>query len=724
MRTIKSFNDGWCYAPQKLDIDAPNELFEPVTIPHTNRLFPYHHVDSQDFQFISTYRKTFDLPEALDGRQAFLDFEGAMVVSTVYLNGQEIGTHKGGYTPFSFDITEFLQPGQNTLTIHLDSTERSDVPPFGGRVDYLTFGGIYRDVHLRLVHPCHIQNIFAQPQDVLTAPKLHCDIQLSQPQADLTITGTLTDQQGAVIASMSQSADSANPRLIFSAPLAVERWTLDSPTLYTLTLTLQAGETLIDTASTRLGFRTAEFSKDGSFYLNGELLKLMGLNRHQTYPYIGAAAPVRLQRQDADILKFEIGCNIVRTSHYPQSPHFLDRCDEIGLLVFEEIPGWQHIGDEAWQALVLRDVRAMIERDRNHPSIILWGVRINESPDHDTLYRQTNALAHQLDATRQTGGVRNFLGSSFHEDVYTYNDFSDGVRNPTNQPHLITEFCGHMFPTKTWDGEERRIDHALLHARKQNLQMGRSDVAGAIGWCAFDYNTHHEFGSGDRICHHGVMDMFRLPKWAAYVYQSQISPSQRIVLEPATHWTMGDRSAGGNHPLTVFSNCEEIEVYSGETCIGRFQPDVDEYPHLKHPPFTVRWAGAENPWRLPFGDLRLVGYIGQQAVVERCIASDHIPHALQLQADACDLLADGIDMTRLTFRIVDRYGNVLPYVPSVVHFEVQGDAALIGDNPFPLIAGQAALYVKSGRTAGAVTITATTAQLAPVAVTITLRLPT
>src|SRR5690606_12780936 len=232
-------------------------------------------------------------------------------------------------------------------------------------------------------------------------------------------------------------------------------WTLEEPALHTLSVRIvsDGSDAPVDEVSVRYGFREARFDKDGNFYLNGKPLKLFGLNRHQTYPYIGAAAPARLQRRDADILKHELGCNIVRTSHYPQSRHFLDRCDEIGLLVFEEIPGWQHIGDDEWKALSIRDVQAMIERDRNHPSIIIWGVRINESWDDHDFYTTTNALARQLDPTRPTGGVRFFLGSEFLEDVYTFNDFSNGILEPMHTPHLVTEFNGHMFPTKSFDNE-------------------------------------------------------------------------------------------------------------------------------------------------------------------------------------------------------------------------------------------------------------------------------
>jgi beta-galactosidase len=162
---------------------------------------------------------------------------------------------------------------------------------------------------------------------------------------------------------------------------------------------------VIDQYETRIGFRDARFTPDG-FFLNGKHLKLRGLNRHQTFPFVGQAMPARVQRRDAWILRKEIKCNIVRTSHYPQSPHFLDACDEYGLLVLEEIPGWQHIGDAGWKDLSVDNVERMVRRDWNHPSIILWGVRVNESQDDHDFYTRTNKLAHDLDDSRPTGGIR------------------------------------------------------------------------------------------------------------------------------------------------------------------------------------------------------------------------------------------------------------------------------------------------------------------------------
>jgi len=719
MRKRTLFNDDWFFAAEKLSLDASEESFEAITLPHSNKVFPHHNFDNCEYQFISTYRKQFNFSQDTEKALVFLDFEGVMLACTVYLNDQLIGEHLGGYISFSLEITSALKEGENILTVYVDGSERKDIPPYGHLVDYLTFSGIYRDIYLRIVNPTHIENIFVQTSQVLEKPLLDCEVHLSRETPKLTFEATLLDQSGVQIAATQTSADKLTSNLKFEFLPPIDLWSPDNPTLYTIQVSLLDNGKIIDLLETRFGFRTAEFRSDGGFYLNGERLQLFGLNRHQTYPYIGAAAPSRLQRQDADIIKYELACNIVRTSHYPQSPHFLDRCDEIGLLVFEEITGWQHIGNENWQQICLDELEAMIKRDRNHPAIVLWGVRINESGDDDAFYAKTNALAHQLDSTRQTGGVRCFLGSSFLEDVYTYNDFSNTVVEPTEKPYLITEFSGHMFPTKTWDHEERLIDHALLHAKIHNLQMSNPKIAGAIGWCAFDYATHIEFGSGDRICYHGVMDIFRISKWAAYFYKSQQHPSKQVVLQAATHWTMGDRSGGGNNPLTVFSNCDEIEVIVGELAVGKYYPNHEIYPHLAYPPFTIHGLDKYSAWgQSEFYDLHLVGYIQGNFVAEQWIASNQLPTNLELTTDTDELYADDADMTRLIFCITDKFGNPLPYAIKVVNFELEGPADLIGENPFPLVGGQAALFIKARHQTGTVTVKANAPGLPDAAVSL------
>jgi len=719
-KTIK-FNQDWQYAANRLPPDASDNAFADITLPHTNKLFSYHNIDNQDYQIISTYRKKFTLEQVPKDAHIRLVFDGVMLACEVYLNEEKIGGHLGGFSQFFIDLTGKIEPGENTLTVYVDSRERTDIPPYGHLVDYLTFGGIYRDVDLQILPPVHIEDIFAKPANVLDKPELTCDIRLNAASKNLQIEAALFDPDGEQIAEVSNQAKDAFSRLLFSSLPEIQLWDLDHPTLYTLQISLIDDGKVIDTQSTRIGFREAGFNADGNFYLNGKPVKLFGLNRHQTFPFIGAAAPARLQRQDADILKYQLACNIVRTSHYPQSPHFLNRCDEIGLLVFEEMTGWQQIGDQAWQDLATEDLEAMIVRDRNHPSIILWGVRVNESPDNDPFYTRTNRLAHQLDPTRQTGGVRNFLGSSFLEDVYTYNDFSNTVLEPERMPHLITEFAGHMFPTKIWDHEERLIEHALLHAKIHNLQLGNPRISGAIGWCAFDYATHIEFGSGDRICYHGVMDTFRLPKWAGNFYQSQVDPQNQIVLKAATHWTMGDRAAGGNNPLTIFTNCDEVEVIIGPINVGRFKPDSKTYPNLRHPPVIVDGLDEFSAWgQRRFYDLHLIGYRNQKPVAEQKISSNNLPQKLLAVPDTHQLFADGSDMTRLILQVTDDYGNPIPYAPCNITLDVNGPAEIIGDNPFLLIGGQGAVYIKAKRDPGTAEITVRTTDLPPSSVSIEL----
>ena len=723
MRSRLLFNDDWLYLPGEADPGAPDSAFTPVTLPHANAILPYHNFDTTAYAFVSTYRKHFVLPEPRNGRRVFLDFDGAMIASTVTVNGHTFPEYRGGYTPFSFDITDVVDDeGDNLVSVRLDSTEREDIPPFGGVVDYLTFGGIYRDVHLRLVDSCHVERIFVRPQSVLTAPAAEVDVFLKNDVAEerrVSIAVTIFDPSGQSIAHVEQAAQVAAGKaqtvtIRFPALPGVTLWSPQTPALYTAEVALRDNGHLVDRYRDRFGFREMHFEKDG-FTLNGQPLKLIGLNRHQTYPYIGAAAPARLQRRDADILKDELGVNVVRTSHYPQSPHFLDRCDEIGLLVFEEIPGWQHIGDAEWQKLSLRDLTAMIERDRNHPSIILWGVRINESQDDDAFYEDTNTLAHQLDSTRQTGGVRYFQESRFLEDVFTYNDFSNTVVDPLHAPHLITEFSGHMYPTKSFDQEERMVEQALRHARIQDKQLGMSNVAGAIGWCAFDYNTHKQFGSGDRICYHGVSDIFRLPKYAAWFYESQISPDVRPVLRPATVWMRGDRDASVFNPLVIFSNCESVDLFFDDRKIGSYTPDRDAFPNLPHPPYQISLK-AEVTWGAGAADLRVVGYRDGAAVAEQWIDGGGLPAALTLRVDDEELIADGADMTRLVFRIVDQYDNRLPFAVQVVSFEIDGPAELIGENPFPLVGGQAALYIRTRKRPGEIVVRARTPYLPQVEV--------
>jgi beta-galactosidase len=478
-RMVLPINCGWLYSRSIVegghDLAFDDSKFDRVVIPHTNVPLPWHGFDDKEYEFVSLYRRRFRLPTEAAGRRVFVDFEGVMTASTVWVNGQRVGEYKGGYTPFSFELTPHINfEGENILAVDVDSSERPDIPPFGHQVDYLTFGGIYREVVLRVVPATYIENIFARPTDVLSErPSLEvgCFLQFLEPlKGALMLEGVLLDGE-TVLAKSRQAIPTsgiANEpqsfKLKFASLQGVRLWNLSDPNLYTMRVRLLRADTVIDEDARRFGFREAQFTDHG-FELNGTMIKLRGLDRHQTFPFVGQAMPRRVQRRDTLILRKQLHCNIVRTSHYPQSRHFLDACDEYGLLILEEIPGWQYIGDQAWQGISVDNVERMIRRDWHHPSIVLWGVRINESRDNHDFYTRTNAVAHSLDPTRQTGGVRYFQESEFLEDVFTMNDFGWPLKPPNHPRHLNTEFVGHTYPVKTVDDNLGHREHTIRHAR-------------------------------------------------------------------------------------------------------------------------------------------------------------------------------------------------------------------------------------------------------------------
>jgi beta-galactosidase len=706
-RRVYSLNRNWLFQARLTPgADAPafnDSSFQRVTLPHTNVELPWHSFDDKAYEFVSVYRRHFRAPASWTGKRVFADFGGVMTAAKVSINGHAFEEYRGGYTNFSFELTPHLKPGaDNVLAVVVDSTERPDIPPFGGTIDYLTFGGIYRDVELRVVPATHLANIFAKPVRVLSndralVVRCYLDGPVSKP---ISLTAELRDGD-RLLKSATQTVNSpADHHDVILADLGdVALWDLANPKLYQVTARLDNGDAL----STRTGFREARFTDKG-FYLNGKHVKLRGLNRHQTYPYTGGAMPARVQARDAFVLRKELKTNIVRTSHYPQSPAFLDACDELGLLVLEEIPGWQHIGENRWQDLAVDNVGRMVRRDWNHPSIVLWGVRVNESADNHPFYTRTNELAHSLDDSRQTGGIRNRYDSEPIEDVFTMNDFGFPLRPPNHPAYLNTEFNGHMFSTKRFDNVERVAEHVTRHARVHDQLASDDRYAGGIAWCAFDYASHRYFGSGDRICYHGVSDIFRLPKPAAGFYKSQCEPEEEVVIEPGFYYAWGDKP-GGNGPgvVPICSNCDHLKIYYAGKLLMEADPDRKTWPHLKYPPFTVSLT------RLSFGnwgDLMIEGYINGKLVGSRTLSGSGTDDRLVVKPDDTQLDGDGRDATRVVLAVTDSGGNLRPFATGAISLSLTGPGEIVGENPFSLSGGAGAVWVKAKEAAGTIRLEA------------------
>ena len=744
-------NDNWIY----------NEDYEllpegdKVRLPHSVSLTELHYFDESCYQKVSGYIRYFDAPKEWEGKRIFVKFEGVAHEATVYLNGMLLGTHSCGYTAFTYELTDYINiDSVNELKVRVDSRESLNIPPFGFVIDYMTYGGIYREVSLEVHESCFIRDVFVR---ATAAGSVFADVSFdggdpSQPFGIIILEKNTRNELARLSGKKGYCAISKVP--------GYHKWDITNPELYILRVECET-----DVREVTFGFRDCEFKADG-FYLNGRKVTIMGLNRHQSYPYSGYAMPESMQRYDADILKYELGLNAVRTSHYPQSQHFIDRCDEIGLLVFTEIPGWQHIGDEKWKDQAVKNVEEMVTQYRNHPSIMLWGVRINESVDDDEFYTRTNDTARKLDSSRPTSGVRYLKKSSMLEDVYAYNDFlHDGktagcerkknVIPDISKPYLISEYNGHMYPTKSFDREDIRSEHLLRHANVLDAARGESGISGTFGWCMFDYNTHKDFGSGDRICYHGVMDMFRNPKPAACIY-SCAGYVDHPVLEVTSDMNIGEHPSGNRGNVYIITNCDSVKMYKNGMFIKEYRHSDSSYKNLRNAPILIddyigdqmqekegfsdrqnlivkealnyiglygmnnippkimlRLGEAMARYRMTFQDaymlygkyigdwggksteFKFVGYKDDKPVITRIKAP---AESIDLDVTvSSDTLYEGAtyDVASVRIRVVDQNNNVLPFYNGSLKFTTEGPIEVYGPDHVDIQGGMGGLYVRT-----------------------------
>ena len=765
------WNDGWLFAPTFdpaiVRPECTGVELEPVRLPHTVKTLPYNYCNENEYQRVSGYRREFFAPKEWQGRTVLLTFGAVAHDATVFCNGRRVFHHGCGYTAFTVDLTESLLLGQkNVVAVRCDSREDLNIPPFGGQIDFLTYGGIYRAVSLDVKEPAYLRDIFIE----------------AQAEGDFRIySSTVGETIGCTLQAEIRSP--AGSRALYSGELSlpivgtlngVHPWSVEHPFLYTLTVRLIRPGTsglpdrVLDEKSTRFGFRTIQFVA-GGFYLNGQRVELRGLNRHQSYAYQGYAMPDSNQRLDAQLLKKQLGSNAVRLTA-PPIPALLDACDELGLLVFVEMPGWQHVGDDIWKAQALQNCREMVCQCRSHPSIFLWGVRVSGSADDESFYKRTNETVRRLDPTRPTAGTRSTRRSQLLEDVYAYTDYSyhgrgvgcearTAVTPDTRKGYLISEFEGAQFPAKPFDDEPHRLAQALRYAAVLNDTIAQQGVAGSFGWCMTDYNTHREFGSGDRISYQGVMDMFRSPKLSAAVYASQKTPRSPsdIVLEVSSSMALGDHPGGFAGACWAFTNAESLRLYRDNDFVAEFTPDRrGRFAALPHPPIEIhdfvgllleKYEGLDRTaapqvaailnemrrdamelsplsrarmysLRLSWNELvqlyyKYIGVLGSPAAVYRFEAVWHgravrtvVKEPVQSVRLECTvhnpILTDGPtwDCAAVSLRAIDQNGNLLPYCGEAVQLSAEGPLRILGPSVVPLRGGMAGTYLATTGEAG------------------------
>jgi beta-galactosidase len=740
-----SLNSNWLFGGQYM---AGSETsfyddsgFAPVTLPHTVSPLSWRYWDDNAWQQMWIYRRHFNggslVSSRRPGNRILVEFDGVMVNATVVINDQAVSTHQGGYLPFSAELTDHVTSGDNLLSVLVDG-DCLPVPPMSPgqgptTIDFFQPGGIYRDVRLRVLPEAFLSDLFALPADVLTKqPRVDAEATIDSAlstHADGTLLVELFDGARLVAtqaARVSVDTPGVSTMKVSLTDLGqITLWSTENPKLYTVQATLTFPGVGSHVLSRRIGFRDASFRPDG-FYLNGERLQLFGLNRHQLYPYAGMAMPARVQRKDAEILKQELNCNMVRCSHYPQSPYFLDACDELGLLVWEEAPGWHNVsGSPGWQELVVRNVRDMVTRDRSRPSVVIWGTRLNETPDLPGLWAATRKAAAQLDGSRPSSGAMFYHSvTGWSEDVFAFNDYNhnrqtgEALLKPpfSGLPYLVTEAVGvdeakpHHF---SWtDPPAMLVNQAVLHGEAQSLARSSPDYAGLLAWAAFDYPSPEGLDPVS-VKWAGVADLFRVPKPGAAIYQSQVDPGVRPVIVPVFFWETPGILPVPAPTAMIASNCERLEIFidGAHVTTGMPATKASLYGDLPYPPFLVHLP-ARIPAAMP--ELMIEGYVGGRQVTELRMSSNPTGDTLAMTVDDATIVADGSDATRAVFRAVDEYGNLRRYPAGQVTLTLTGPAILLGDNPFAFgdYGGLGAVWIRSlpGQT-GTVTLAASLPQL-------------
>ncbi len=758
-RSRTSFNAGWKFSKGEFhDASAPDfddSAWRDLDLPHDWAIEgPFttevgYKGGYLPYPGVGWYRKSFTAPPGTGNLQ--VEFDGIMRNSSVWLNGEYIGGWPYGYTSFVLDVTDkIIREGENLIAVRVENQDSSS--------RWYPGSGIYRNVWLtstESVRVAHWGTFISTP--VITAEAATVELSTlientNSSGASIVVTTSIVNQEGAVLNSHTQQdiRIEANRDLEIIQQLEIEKpelWDIDSPSIYTAITSVTQDGKIVDTYETPFGIRYFHFDADKGFFLNGRHVKLNGVNLHHDLGPLGAAVYKRATERQLEIMK-EMGVNAIRCAHNPPSPEQLDLCDRMGILVINEtfdewseqkwgVPNSYNIWFNEWAE---KDTRALIKRDRNHPSIIMWSIG-NEIPDLDTETGKKHArmlsdICRELDPTRPVNaGVH--LTTEFDSelekcfDVFGMNYWQDRYNSMhakfPNLPLLSTETSATLSTRGEYHFPVEEIYRGYIHETKQitsydlvNTGFGAlPDVefelqeapwlAGQFVWSGFDYHGEPDpYEEGYFPAHSsyfGIVDMCGLKKDRFYLYQSQWTDEPMIHLLP--HWNWEGRE-GEITPVYVYSNCPEVElVVNGET-MGRKQKQQGIY--------RFKWEEIEyHP-----GSIRAVGYDGDGNILcEKEISTAGPASRIELVADRSTISADGEDLSFVTVKIIDKEGNICPEAGNMVHFAIEGTATLacVGNGDPTCIEsyqkpqrsafhGLCLLVVKSSNNAGVIKVTA------------------
>jgi len=679
--------------------------WKQVSIPHGLALSDLNLNGSEDdatqqtfMRHVGWYSRTLDVKNVGE-KQVYLEFEGVHQVTNLWVNGKHVGEHNiGGYTPFHFEITQYLNPsGENEILVSADNRVNKNIPPDGDQMDYIKWGGLYRDVYLVIKNPIHItfpwEDIDAGVHittPTVTAEDATISIKASiannrDQNTEVEVISKVIDQEGYVILNLTTSktisaGQTSTLRLTGGITEDLHLWSCDNPYLYRVNTQVLANNKVVDCVEHPLGIRKIEFLKDQGFLLNGKNIELIGANRHQAYPFIGDAVPNSLHWKDAYQFK-QAGFNVVRIAHYPHDNSFLDACDQLGILVYEEPPTWIDMDPGPWMDNLERATRVMIRNHRNHPSVIIWGAAINHRGPVERLhYASKEEDPHT--ATASNGSPWTGPRYSGVTDIYAPMDYQ-------NMPVLdddISFLCEH--------GSSDNADRNQYEVSRSKQSKNR---IGCAVWTAHDYQSFKP----RRVTYpRRVWSWHRVPNQPYFWYQSELRNDPIIHINTSTQVPEGK--------VLIYSNADKVALYHNGQLIGTQVPDHNhDRLYLDHPAFTFDYNWRE-------GTIKAIGLYHNHELIstEATVAGDAHKLVLQYEDDNSSFLANGSDIKLIRAFYVDQNDHFIKNTDVPVHFKISGNGSLVGSelkdaNPNTPLYGIATAYVKSSTQSGEIVITAT-----------------
>ncbi|SEO94800.1 beta-galactosidase [Mucilaginibacter gossypiicola] len=742
---VTPFNNNWQFV-KNADTSINDQLFshagasswQQVSLPHTANIEPVIKI-AQQWQGICFYRKFFTLDKSDAGKYIAIRIDAAMNLADVYLNGKHLQTHIGGYLPVYIDISDKALYGkENCLLIRLNNHDNPVIPP--GKpikdLDFNFYSGIYRNAWLIKKNKVYITDAVNAGQvngggvllhyDNISAnsARLNIKVQVQNDHAikqAVQLKATLYDASGKAVGALNMPAAVIKPNgsNTFEQSISIAKpalWSPVHPYLYKVVVGVESNGVLLDSVSIKTGIRQISFKADG-FYLNGSKYVLRGTNRHQEYPYVGYALSDNAQYRDAYKIK-QAGFDFVRCSHYPPSPAFLNACDELGIFVMDSTPGWQFFGDETFQKNSLQAITDMLHRDRNHPSIILWEASLNETDMKQDYMEKAHAIVHQElpYADTYTCGWMNavydvFIPARQHAKAPDYwkkfnqkpiliAEYGDWEYYAQNAGFNQTQYKDLTDQEKTSrqlrsDGEKRMLQQALNFQESHNDNLN-GKITGDANWLMFDYKR----GYAPDIESSGIMDIFRLPKFAYYFYQSQRDADEsKPMLFIANYW-----NNQATQSVKIYSNCDEVELFLNGKLVTKQKPDVDVMSNnLKHAPFTFNIAYSP-------GTLTAKGYISGQVVTttERRTPGKPLQIKLTVDYSGKTFAAGKNDVVFVYASVTDEKGTVIPDATNLIKLNLKGGGEVIGAEEVKAEAGVAAFLIKAGSKPGKTELSAST----------------